>query len=235
CGVAACLTCNLASLDLFLPSTLLPLLLALGLGVALTTRKAPSLSLNPESYARILVSLALVFMASVPVTQALLHVQAARRLAQGQALSQSGQFSQALPDYALAVQFDPDLLEARYFWGSSLLDLGGASSLSQAAQVFGDLQGYAPNYVQVHAKLGRLFQAQGHVNAAELEYARQLALDPWDLSTVQALAGLDAAHGSLPEAAAVLQNAAVRWPSDKDITRNLNLVRSAQARIEKHP
>jgi O-antigen ligase len=229
CAVAACLACNLASLDLFVPSTLLPLLLLLGLGTALSTQRAPSISLNPEHYARFLVSLALAFMASVPVVQALLHTQAARLLAKGRDLSRNSQFAQAIPVYQLALQFDPGLLEARYFLGSSLLDAGGDTNLASASEAFDDLRRFAPDYVQVHAKLGRLDLARGDVAAAAQEYEYQLKLDPWDLDTVQALASLYARNGRLAEAEAVLADAAGRWPDNRDIAENLIAVQKALA------
>jgi tetratricopeptide (TPR) repeat protein len=235
CGVAACLACNLASLDLFLPSTLLPLLLLLALGTAVTADRAPSIALNPGNTARVLVSLGLAFMAGVPVVQALLDGQAARLLAQGQALSQSERFNEAVPVYQLALQFDPGLLEARYFLGSSLLDAGGDTNLAQAGEAFAALRSYAPDYVQVHAKLGRLYTAQGRVDEAALEYQKQLKLDPWDLETVQALASLDAHNGRLADAAAVLEDAARRWPGDADVARNLAAVETALTRKKGRP
>lgn len=237
CGVAACLACNLASLDLFLPSTLLPLLLILALGTAITADmdRAPSIALNPGMTARALVSLGLAFMASVPVVQGLLDNQAARLLAEGRALSRTARFSDAVQDYQLALQFDPGLLEARYFLGSSLLDAGGDTNLAAAGEAFADLRTYAPDYVQVHAKLGRLYTAQGRVDEAAQEYGAQLKLDPWDLETVQALATLDAQNGRLAAAAAVLTDAAKRWPDDVDITRNLATVERALTRKKGRP
>jgi O-antigen ligase/Flp pilus assembly protein TadD len=239
CCVAACLACNLASLDLFLPSTLMPLLLLLALGGALSAPESLSLSLNPQNYTRlllspnltrVLVAMGLALMASVPVVQALLHSQAARLLYKGRALSQSGNFKEAVPVYQLALQFDPGLLEARYFLGNSLMDGGGPAALTQSAEAYAQLQGYAPDYVQVHAKLGRLDELEGRVPEAAQEYARQLALDPWDLGTVQALATLDARSGRLDEAAAVLQAASRRWPGNTDISGNLARVRAALQR-----
>lgn len=230
CAAAACLGCNLASLDLFLPSTLLPFVLLLGLGAALTTSKAAVLSLNPEHYARILVSVALAFMAAVPVTDALLHMQAARLLARARTLSGDGHFAEAVPDYRLALQFDPGLLEARYFLGSSLLDSGGATNLALAQTAFDGLRAYAPDYVQVHAKLGRLCQARGDYTGAAAEYERQLKLDPWDLGTVEALASLCASRGRLDEAETVLTDAARRWPENTDLSANLAAVETALRR-----
>lgn len=235
CGVAACLACNLASLDLFLPSTLLPLLLILSLGTAITADRAPSIALNPGNTARVLVTLGLAFMASVPVVQAFLDNQASRLLAQGRALSRSARFGEAVPVYQLALQFNPGLLEARYFLGSSLLDAGGDTNLAAAGDAFAALRSYAPDYVQVHAKLGRLYAAQGRVDGAAQEYQAQLKLDPWDLETTQALATLDAQNGRLADAAAILADAARRWPDDGDITRNLATVETALKRKKGRP
>ncbi len=229
-SASGCLACNLASLDLFLASTLLPFLLLLGLAVALTARRAPALSLNPEPAARALVSLALCVTAAVPAVGALLALQAGRELAAAEALSRAGRGADALPHYRLAVQFDPDLREARYFLGCDLLDLGGADDLAEARQAFDGLRAYAPDYVQVHAQLGRLDAAQGRLDDAVAEYTRQLELDPWDRGAIEALASLEAAHGRLAQAAALLEGALARWPGDADFARNLALLRAALAR-----
>jgi O-antigen ligase len=228
CSVAACLGCNLASLDLFLPSTLLPLLLLLAAATALTVEKAPVFSLNPENYVRLLVSAGLALMASVPIVQAQLHAQAARLLAEAKNLSKSGHFDEAAPKYGLAVQFDSSLLEARYFQACNDLDAGGNTRLAQAESEFSELRTYAPDYVQVHAKLGRLYAAENRVPEAAQEFEGQLKLDPWDLDTTRELASLYAANGRLVEAETVLKDAAQRWPADADISRNLAQVELAR-------
>lgn len=226
--VAACLACNLASLDLFLPSTLLPLILLLALGTALSKEGAPQIPLIRNAQkTRFLASAGIIFLACVPPVQADLHTQAGRALARARALSQAGHFTEAVPDYGLALEYDPSLLEARYFLGCTLLDAGGDTNLANAAQCFAVLQRYAPDYVQVHAKLGRLRLERGQVADAAGEYERQLSLDPWDLNSVQALASLYAEHGYLAQAQAVLAAAASRWPGDQDIARNLLKVEAA--------
>jgi len=126
------------------------------------------------------------------------------------------------------VQFDPALLEARYFMGASLVDAGGDSNLARAADAFASLRAWAPDYVQVHAQLGRLCALQGRVPEAAQEYEYQLKLDPWDLGTVEALATLYAGNRRLAEAEDLLADAARRWPENGDIARNLLAVQKAR-------
>ncbi|HTB34359.1 MAG TPA: tetratricopeptide repeat protein, partial [bacterium] len=122
------------------------------------------------------------------------------------------------------------LLEARYFLGCDLQDRGKPQDLKEAEDTFMELRRWAPDYVQVHARLGRLYQAEGRLPEAEQEYQRQLGLDPWDLDTVHALAGMDAGAGKLDAAEAVLAAAQQRWPQDPDIARNLAAVRAGRQR-----
>ena len=232
-GLLGSLACNLAGLDLLLPSTLLPFVLLLALGAALSAQRAPAVSLNPEGYARLLVTVGLAFMASVPLVQAQLHWQASRLLLQSEGLSRQGQQDQALPGYQLALQLDPALLEARYFLGCCLQDRAKPGDLEAAEAAFDALRRWAPDYVQVHSRLGRLYQAQGRIPESAQAYEAQLKLDPWDLGTVKALASLYAGIGRLAEAEAVLGEAALRWPEDGDIARNLVAVQKARLKLEK--
>ena len=232
-GLLGSLACNLAGLDLFLPSTLLPFTLLLALGVALAARRAPAVSLNPENYARLLVSVGLAFMVSAPIVQAQLRWQASRLLAQAEGLSRQGHYDQALPAYQMALQLDPALLEARYFLACDLQDRDHPGDLEAALAAFDVLRQWAPDYVQVHARLGRLYQSLGRTPEAAQEDEAQLKLDPWDLPTVQALANLYAGIGRLAEAEAVLADAAMRWPANADIARNLGAVQKARLKAEK--
>jgi tetratricopeptide (TPR) repeat protein len=233
---AACLACNLASLDLFLPSTLLPWALMLALGTVLGADSAPRIPpVRNADKTRFLASAGIIFLACVPPVEAELHAQAGLALAQARALSQAGRFVEAAPKYGLALEYDPSLLEARYFLGCSLQDAGGDTNLANAAQCFAVLQRYAPDYVQVHARLGRLHAQRGQIGDAAAEYTRQLQLDPWDLASVQALASLYAEHGALAQSRDVLAAAAARWPADRDIARNLATVELALKRGKGKP
>jgi tetratricopeptide (TPR) repeat protein len=224
CCAAACLACNLASLDLFEASTLLPLILLMALASALGAESLDAVTLRSGPQARWLVAGGMALLASVPPVQAQLHTQAARLLAQGQALSRSSRFADAVPAYELAVQFDPGLLEARYFLGNSLQDLGGDTALARAEGVYSGLRSYAPDYVQVHAQLGRLYESLGrHADAIE-EYGRQLKLDPWDPDLVRVLTTLLVAQKRYAEAAALLEDAAGRWPGDGHYEANRRLI-----------
>jgi tetratricopeptide (TPR) repeat protein len=232
CGVCASLACNLGSLDLFLPSTLLPFLLLLALGVARAGQAAPVISLNPENYARLLVSAGLAFMATVPVISAQMRWQSSRLLRQARELSQAGKFAEAVPPYQVAVDLDPLNLEARYFLAKSLQDQGGPK-LKEAEQAFQDLGQLAPDYVLIHACKARLYTAEGRADLAEAEWKRQLALDPYLLQAYQELGSLYAMQGRLPEAQALLEQAQLKFPEQLDIRVNLETLRRAQMKGKK--
>jgi tetratricopeptide (TPR) repeat protein len=224
CGLGGSLACNLASLDLFLPSTLLPFILLLALGTVLSAEKAPAVALNPENYARLLVSVGLAFMASVPIVHAQLRWQSSRFLQQARGLSQDGQFAQAIPLYQAAEDLDPLDLEARYFHAKSLQDMGG-DSLTASEAVYEGLAALAPDYVLIHASRARLYAAQKRWVQAEAEWRRQLDLDPYLIQAVQGLASLLAGQGRLAEAQAVLEEAQPRFPDQPDIQKNLDALR----------
>jgi len=229
CAILASLACNLASLDLFLPSTLLPFLLLLALGVVRAGQPAPVISLNPENYARLLVSAGLAFMATVPVVSTQMRWQSSRLLRQARELSQEGKFAEAVPQYQVAADLDPLNLEARYFLAKSLQDQGPAQ-FKAAEQAFQDLSQLAPDYVLIHACKARLYAAEGRQDLAESEWKQQLALDPYLLQAYQELGSLYAMQGRLPAAQALLEQAQLKFPEQLDIRVNLETLRRARGK-----
>jgi O-antigen ligase len=223
-AIGGSLACNLASLDFFLPSTLLPFLFIAALGMVLSVGKAPALSLNAEAGARFLVSLGLAFMATVPIVHAQMKWQSSRLLLQARSLSQAGQFEQALPAYQWAVDMDPLNLEARYFLARNLQDLGPAK-LGEAETAYQELARLAPDYVLIHANRARLYTAQKRLDLAEAAWRRQLQLDPYLLQAVQELSSLLAGQGRLAEAEALLADAVPRFPDNAEIGANLDALR----------
>lgn len=225
-ALAGSLVCNLASLDLFLPSTLLPFLFLMALGAALADGRVPSVDLNPENYARVIVSGGLALMATVPIVHAQLAWQSSRLLQSARGLSQAGRFVEAVPQYRLALDLDPLNLEARYFLAASLMDQG-PQGWEDADEVYEELARLAPDYVLIHARRARLFTLLGRLDRAEAEWRRQLQLDPYLLQAVQELSNLLVGQGRLAEALQVLEQAAPRFPENADIGRNLALLRRA--------
>lgn len=232
-GLAGSLACNLGSLDLFLPSTLLPFILLAALGVVLTAERAPAITLNPENYARLLVSFGLALLASVPLVQGRLQWEGQRQLQKAKELSLQGKFSEAIPRYQMAVDMEPGLLEARYFLGCSLQDRGQGDDLAKAEAAFKELRQWAPDYVLVHERLGRLYASQGRPAEAILAYERQVRLDPWYKPAAQALASLYVGQGRLDDVERLLTDAAARWPQEPDWARNLEAVRQGKLRKER--
>jgi O-antigen ligase len=222
-AILGSLACNLASLDIYLPSTWLPFLVMLSLAAA--TRPAFTFTVNAEPYARLLVSAALILMAFAAPTQAWLRWQGSRDLAQATALSAAGRFNEAIPLYQQALRTNETSTEARYFLASALQDSGKPA---EALEEFRSLRQVAPDYVLVHAKLARLYEGLGRRDEAVREWQRQLILDPYLIQAVQGLAGLYAAGGELDKLEALLSDALGRFPGQPDLQKNLAAVRRAR-------
>jgi O-antigen ligase/Flp pilus assembly protein TadD len=226
-SLAGALVCNLASLDLFLPSTFFFFALLIALALALDG-PGFSFKFKTKPNAALVVSLGLLFLSAYPGLQALALCKSSRSLAQAKALSQEGQFAPAVEAYDQAILGDPCNSEAIYFKGASLLDSGHADL---ALPVFDQLQALAPDYVLVHDKRARAYVALGRPADAEAEWERQLALDPWLLPAIQGLSGLYASQGKLSDAARILSAASQRFPDNADLRNNLALVqRSLQGK-----
>jgi O-antigen ligase len=221
-SLAGCLVTNLASLDLFLPSTFFFFTILAALALRLYGGQAAAIGIHAETYAAAILSFCLFFLASFPALQTLAAWRGSRSLAAGRALSQSGQFEAAIPLYDEALRGDPTNTEALYFKGASQLDSGHPA---EALKTFDALQALAPDYVLVHDKRARADKALGRLDEAAKEWERQLELDPWLLTAVQELAGLYASQARLGEAARVLEGALPRFPGNADIARNLRLIR----------
>jgi tetratricopeptide (TPR) repeat protein len=229
------LACNLASLDLYLPSTLLPfcLLAALAARVAGLPSVAPSI--KSQGYVKVLASVGVLLFASAPPIQARMRWQASRDLAQAKALSEARRFDEALPLYQRSLYLHPSELEARYFLASSYQDRALATDLQEAEIEYAELRRYAPDYVLVHAKLARLYTVEGRFDEAAEHWQRQLQLDPYLVQAVQELSSLYAAQGKLVEAREVLSAAVIRFPERVDFRQNLQRLEIAVVKKGKHP
>jgi len=235
CALLGSLACNLASLDLYLPSTLLPFCLLMALAAQVAALPALSLSLNAEPYARVLVSLGLALFAAVAPIQAQMQWTADRQLGEAKALSAAGRFDDAIPLYQEALALHPADLEARYFLASSYQDRGKGNDLADADREYAALRALAPDYVLVHAKLARLYAAEGRWDDAAAQWERQLQLDPYLIQAVQELSSLYASRGRLSDAQRVLSEAALRFPDDASLRLNLGTVNAALAKKGRQP
>ncbi|HXC63030.1 MAG TPA: O-antigen ligase family protein, partial [bacterium] len=135
-GLGGSLACNLAGLDLFLPSTLLPFSLLAALGVALATEEAPALSAELRGGMRWVMGFGRLILAAAPVFQSWMRWQASKRTALAEQLSRAGRLDDAVEPYQDALQLDPSQLEARYFLGCDLQDRGKGTDLKDAETVF---------------------------------------------------------------------------------------------------
>jgi O-antigen ligase len=221
-SLAGSLLGNLASLDLFLPSSFYFFTLLSALALSRYASLPGALGLNAEPYAAALLSLCLLFLGLLPSLQSLALWRSSRSLSQARELSQSGNFTAAVKSYDDALQGNPVNLEALYFKASSLQDSGKPA---EALQSYDALQKHAPDYVLVHDKRARALLSLGRKDEAAAEWETQLRLDPWFLPGVQSLSTLYASQGLVMQAAAVLAKAAERFPENSEIKKNLGILR----------
>jgi O-antigen ligase len=219
------LVCNLASLDLFLPSTFVPFTLLAALALHRYAGPAAGIGIKAEPYAAAMLSFCLLFLSSFPALQSLAHWRASNSLMAASVLSQAHQFDAAVRKYDEALQGDPVNTEALYFKGASLLDSGKPA---EALKCFDELQALAPDYVLVHDKRARAYKALGQKSEAAIEWEHQLQLDPWLLPVVQDLSGLYASQGKLVDAERILQTAQAHFPGDAQIAKNLALIQRSR-------
>ncbi len=216
------LVCNLAALDLFLPSTAWTFAMLAALALRRAGGPALGIRLNADGFFAATVSLLILLFSLFPALQSMARWKASRELQQAKALSMAGRFAEALPAYESSLAGDPSSPEALYFHASALLDSGKSA---QALARFEELQKLAPDYVLVHDKKARALLGLGRMDEASAEWERQLKLDPWYLPAVQQLSSLYASRGLVKEAVAVLEAAAPRFPDEAQIIRNLSLLR----------
>lgn len=213
------LAVNLASLDLFLPSSFLPFAALAGLALARFGEPGGSLGLNPEPASSLLVSAGLLLVVSQPLFGSWLNWSASRELYAAKRLSQARNIEGALPLYRRALDGDALNLEARYFYASALQERAKPGDLEAAQLQFEALATLAPDYVLIHQKLGALAQAEGDWATAEAEYAKQVRLDPYLEVAWDGLAHSLHVQGRSGESVATLTEA-IRFNQDSKMLFN---------------
>jgi O-antigen ligase len=234
-ALSGSLACNLASLDSYLPSTLLPFCLLAALAARVAGLPVLTGSIRVQPYAKALTTVGLILLAGLPPLQAQMRWRASRDLAEAKALSEAGRFDEAIPLYQRAIYLQPSELEARYFLASSYQDRAKGTDLRDAEREYAELRLQAPDYVLVHAKLARLYTAEGRVAEAAEHWQRQLQLDPYLAQGIQELSSLYASQGQLGMARDVLSAGVQRFPERADFRQNLAMLEAAIVKKGKRP
>lgn len=223
-GIGASLVMNLASLDLFLPSTAFFFILALA-HLAALRQKVRGLQARPEPYAGLLMSAGLFLFTMFVTGQALGLPQGSLLLRRAENLANAGQLAEALPQFQAAAQRDPANPEPWYFLGCASMDLGQPTGLTRAAQAFEQASQLSPDFALLNQRRGLLALRLGQADQAEAYFRRQIRVDPYYLPAVQQLTSLLAGQRRYAEAREVLEQAQPRFPERADLKANLELLR----------
>jgi len=223
-GIGGCLVMNLASLDLFLPSTAFFLIMALA-HLASLRQGVRGLQARPEPYAGILMSLGLFIFAMFVASQAVGLPQSSLLLRRAESLASAGRISEALPQFKAAAERDPANPEAWYFLGCASMGLGEATGLTSAAEAFEQAGQLSPDFALLNQRRALLALKQGQADLAEGYLRRQIRVDPYYLPAVQQLTTLLAQQRRITEARALLEQAQPFFPDRADLKANLELLR----------
>jgi len=223
-GIGGSLVMNLASLDLFLPSTAFFFIMALA-HLASLRQNVRGLQARPEPYAGILMSIALFIFAMFVASQAAGLPQSSFLLGRAEGLANAGQLEQALPQFKAAAERDPADPEPWYFLGCANLDLGQPAGLTAAAEAFEQAGQLSPDFALLNQRRAQLALKQGQPDLAEGYLRRQMKVDPYFLPAVQQLTSLLAQQRRYAAARSVLEQAQPYFPDRADLKANLELLR----------
>jgi tetratricopeptide (TPR) repeat protein len=139
----------------------------------------------------------------------------------GLALSESGNWAEAIASYKKAIKLKPDLAEAYCNLGVAYSQQGQLQEalifLKQALKLKPDLSRTACNLGEVQAALG-------HWPEAVESFQHALRLHPGDPEVLKRLGAASSRLGRWPEAALAFKQALQSKPDDTQITYNLGLV-----------
>lgn len=223
-GIGGSLVMNLASLDLFLPSTAFFFIMALA-HLASMRQGARGLQARPEPYAGILMSMGLFLFAMFVASQAVGLPQSSLLLRRAEGLANAGHLSEALPQFKAAAERDPANVEAWYFLGCASMDQGEATGLTRAAEAFEEAGKLSPDFALLNQRRGLLALKQGQADLAEGYLRRQIQVDPYYLPALQQLTTLLVQQRRYTEARALLEQALPFFPDRADLRANLELLR----------
>lgn len=127
-------------------------------------------------------------------------------------------YEQALGEAQLAVQMDPDLLEAQralgYVW-----ELTG--NRQQALEAYQAAMQINPNLPRLHIDIGNMLRALGDVDGARASYLNAIALAPTNTEPLTLIAQLYAGTGEFGKASQFAKDAVDLDPSNPRLHGNL--------------
>jgi tetratricopeptide (TPR) repeat protein len=103
----------------------------------------------------------------------------------GGALTETGQFDEAIPCFRKAIELYPNLLEAHFNLGLALQRQG---KLTEAVACFRKAIELQPRLANTHCQLGTVLVHQGKVDEAIACYRKAIELDPKNADFLNALA-----------------------------------------------
>lgn len=139
----------------------------------------------------------------------------------GNALKETGRMDEAISQYSLALQINPDYAHAHNNLGAAL---AMRNSLDEAINHYLRALEINPNNAEVHNGLGAALAKKGQLNEAISYYHHALKIDPDHAKTHNNLAAALAESGQLDEAVIHFRRSVELDPEDVGAVNNLGII-----------
>ena len=178
---------NLFGMNLYLPSTLVPLLLLAALPVALSQRfyrmeKFPiryrEVDLGEMKAYLFPLLLVVGLMAFQEIKTSFQRQLAGMDLKKAADSYRAGKWDEAMGKYEAALLLDPGNLEAKYSRGSLYFDRNKPGDAEKAMADWNAVGEVAPNYLVIHFKKYQALRELNRLDEAKVELKRAIRLDP---------------------------------------------------------
>jgi protein O-mannosyl-transferase len=147
----------------------------------------------------------------------------------GNALAECKRADEALAQYQMAVQIDPNDPQARYNMAIGLTRRG---QVDEALAQYGKAIELKPDYTRAHNNLGALLASRGQTDEAIAHYRRVLEIRPDDAEAHSNFGLALAERGQFDEAIAHYEQALRTNPERAEFHYNVGVALSAQGRSE---